>query len=45
MQNITSSRPKKASKVKVMLKVFFNAKDIVHYEYLPEGFIVSQIPQ
>lgn len=41
-----SPRPKKArqvrSKVKVMLTVFFDAKGIVHHEYLPEGSTVNQ---
>lgn len=43
----TSPRPKKArqvrSNVKVMLTVFFYAKGVVHYEYLPEGSTVNQI--
>ncbi|XP_064469819.1 protein GVQW3-like [Ornithodoros turicata] len=42
----TSPRPKKArqvrSNVKVMLTVFFDAKGIVHHEYLPQGSTVNQ---
>jgi len=41
-----SPRPKKArqvrSKVKVMLIVFFDMEDIVHYEYVPQGQTVNQ---
>jgi len=41
-----SPRPKKArqvlSKVKVMLIVFFDMEDIVHYEYIPQGQTVNQ---
>jgi hypothetical protein len=39
-------RPKKAlqvwSKVKVMIIVFFDMEDIVHYEYIPHGQTVNQ---
>jgi transposase len=41
-----SPRPKKVcqvrSKVKVMLIVFFDMEDIVHYEYVPQGQTVNQ---
>ena len=41
-----SPRPKKVSQVlsnvKVMLIVFFDMEDIVHYEYVPQGQTVNQ---
>ena len=41
-----SPRPKKAcmskSKIKVMLMAFFNQKDMVHHEFVPEGETVNQ---
>ena len=41
-----STRPKKTrlskSKIKVMLIAFFDQKDMVHHEFVPEGETVNQ---
>jgi len=42
----TSPRPKKSrqvrSQAKVMLKVFFGSKGVVHYEFLPQRRTVNK---